>query len=196
MDPRTAALVLTQIAAFLALRGDSRFKSKAYEQAARALVALDTDDLGALDRAGTLADTPGIGKATLAVVRDLIATGESRYLDELRADLPAGLLDLMNVPGLALARIHFLHETLGIDSLDSLELAARDGRLATAKGFGPKTAAKILRGDRTVPFVGLAVALPPRRAAGTNASGRRACASSRGQRGNRRLRSPARRDHS
>ena len=146
MDPRTAALVLTQIAAFLALRGDSRFKSKAYEQAARALVALDTDDLGALDRAGTLADTPGIGKATLAVVRDLIETGESRYLDELRADLPAGLLDLMNVPGLALARIHFLHETLGIDSLDSLELAARDGRLATAKGFGPKTAAKILRG--------------------------------------------------
>ena len=79
-------------------------------------------------------------------MRDLIETGESRYLDELRADLPAGLLDLMNVPGLALARIQFLHETLGIDSLDSLELAARDGRLATAKGFGPKTAAKILRG--------------------------------------------------
>ena len=146
MDPRTAAHVLTQIAAFLALRGESRFKSKAYEQAARSLVALDTDDLGMLDRAGTLATTPGIGKATLAVVRDLIATGESRYLDELRADLPAGLLDLLNVPGLALAKIHLLHETLGIASIDSLEVAARDGRLGQVKGFGPKTAAKILRG--------------------------------------------------
>ena len=146
MDPRTAAHVLTQIAAFLELRGESRFKSRAYEQAARALVALDTDDLGALDRAGSLAGTHGLGPATLSVVRDLIERGESRYLEQLRADLPAGLPDLLTVPGLAIAKIHLLHETLGVDSLDSLESAARDGRLATLKGFGPKTAAKILRG--------------------------------------------------
>ena len=146
MDPRTAAHVLTQIAAFLELRGESRFKSRAYEQAARALVALDTDDLGALDRAGTLAGTHGLGPATLSVVRDLIETGESRYLEQLRADLPAGLLDLLTVPGLAIAKIHLLHETLGVDSVEALEAAARDGRLATLKGFGPKTAAKILRG--------------------------------------------------
>ena len=146
MDPRTAAHVLTQIAAFLELRGESRFKSRAYEQAARALLALDTDDLGAPDRAGSLAGTHGLGPATLSVVRDLIERGESRYLEQLRADLPAGLPDLLTVPGLAIAKIHLLHETLGVDSLDSLELAARDGRLATVKGFGPKTAAKILRG--------------------------------------------------
>ncbi len=146
MDPRTAASVLKQIAAFLELRGESQFKSRAYEQAARAVTGLDTDDLGALDRTGALGATPSVGKATLAVLRDLIETGESRYLDELRADIPPGLTDLLNVPGLPIAKIHLLHETLGIDSVDALEAAARDGRLAKVKGFGPKTSAKLLRG--------------------------------------------------
>jgi DNA polymerase (family 10) len=146
MDPRSAAHVLTQIAAFLELRGESKFKSRAYEQAARALGALETDDLGDLDRRGELAQTPGIGKAILAVVRDLIDTGESRYLEQLRADLPSGMLDLLNIPGLATAKIHVLRESLGVDSVDALETAINDGRLTTLKGFGPKTAAKLLRG--------------------------------------------------
>jgi DNA polymerase (family 10) len=146
MDPRTAAHVLSQIAAYLELRGESRFKSRAYEQAARALVTLDTDDLATLDRAGTLADTRGLGPATLSIVRELIETGESRYLEQLRADTPPGLLDLLRVPGLGTSKIHLLHEALGIDSVDALEAAAREGRLAKLKGFGPKTAEKILRG--------------------------------------------------
>ena len=146
MDPRTAAYVLTQIAAHLDLRGEQRFKSRAYEQAARALLTLDTDDLGALDRAGTLADTRGLGPATLSVVRDLIASGESRYLEQLRTATPSGLLELLRVPGLGTAKIHTLHAELGVDSLDSLEAAARDGRLAKMKGFGPKTSARILKG--------------------------------------------------
>ena len=146
MDPRTAAHTLTRIAAFLELRGESTFKCRAYEQAARSLVALDTDDLGALDRDGALASTPGLGKATLSVVRDLIETGESRYLTELQAGLPPGMPELLRVPGLAIAKVHLLHEQLGIDSVDALEAAVRDGRLASVKGFGPKTAAKVLRG--------------------------------------------------
>ena len=146
MDPRTAAHVLARIAAFLELRAESKFKSRAYEQAARALTALDTDDLGALDRAGELARTPGVGKAILSVLRDLIETGESNYLEQLRADLPPGLPELINLPGLPTQKILLLHQTLGVDSIDSLESAAQDGRLATLKGFGPRTIAKILRG--------------------------------------------------
>ncbi len=146
MDPRTAAHVLTQISAFLQLRGDSPYKARAYEQAARAVLTLDTDDLGALDRKGELAGTRGLGPATLAVVRDLVETGESRYLEQLRSEIPAGLIDLLSVPGLATAKIHVLHESLGIDSIASLEAATRDGRVAGIKGFGPRTAEKILRG--------------------------------------------------
>ena len=115
MDPRTAAHVLAQIAAHLELRGESPFKIRAYERAARALVTLQTDDLATLDRDGTLADTRGLGSATLSIVRDLIETGESRYLAQLRADTPPGLLDLLRIPGLAAAKIHLLHDALGID---------------------------------------------------------------------------------
>ncbi len=146
MDPRTAAHVLREIAGFLELRGDSPFKSRAYEQAAKALGALETDDLGALDHTGQLATTRGLGPATLAVVRDLVATGESRYLDELRVEMPAGLIDLLAVPGLGAPKIRLLREQLGIDSVDALEDAARSGRLARLKGFGPKTAERLLRG--------------------------------------------------
>ncbi|HET9011079.1 MAG TPA: helix-hairpin-helix domain-containing protein, partial [Gemmatimonadaceae bacterium] len=146
MDPRSAAHALSQIAAHLELRGESRFRIRAYEQAAAAIAALETDDLGALDRAGTLAKTRGVGPAMLSILRELIETGESRYLEQLRADTPAGLLDLLRVPGLASPRIHQLHESLDIDSVDALEAAARDGRLAKLKGFGPKTAEKLLRG--------------------------------------------------
>jgi DNA polymerase (family 10) len=146
MDPRTAAHTLNQIAAFLELRGGAPYKARAYETAARAVVALETDDLGALDRKGELAATRGLGPATLSVIRDLVETGESRYLEELRAEIPPGLIELLNIPGLATAKIHLLHEQLGVDSVESLEAAARDGRLAKLKGFGPKTAEKILRG--------------------------------------------------
>jgi DNA polymerase (family X) len=146
MDPRTAAHSLAQIAAFLELRGESRYKARAYEQASRALAAIETDDLAALDRDGSLAATRGLGPATLSVVRDLIQNGASSYLDQLRVETPAGLLDLLNVAGLATTKIHLLHDMLGVDSVDALEAVARDGRLAQLKGFGPKTAARILRG--------------------------------------------------
>jgi DNA polymerase (family 10) len=146
MDPRSAAHVLTQIAQHFELRGESIFKSRAYEQAATALLGNDTDDLAPLYRDGTLASTRGLGPATLSVVRDLIETGESSYLEQLRATTPSGLLELLRVPGLGTAKIHKLHEALGIDSIDSLEAAARDGRVAKLPRYGPKTAEKILKG--------------------------------------------------
>ena len=146
MDPRTAAHILTQLAAYLQLRGEDRFRSRAYERAARTIATLDTDDLGALDREGRLAEVPGVGPAVLSVLRELITTGESRYLERLRADIPPGLLELLQVPGLATQKIHLLHTELGVESVEALETAALDGRLAKLKGFGPKTAQRILKG--------------------------------------------------
>jgi DNA polymerase (family 10) len=146
MDSRTASNVLTQIAAHLELRGESRFKSRAYEQAADALLSLDADDLGSLLASGELARTRGLGPATISVIRDLVERGESSYLEQLRATTPSGLLDLLRVPGLGTAKIAQIHAALGVDSLDSLEAAARDGRLASLPRYGPKTAARILKG--------------------------------------------------
>ena len=146
MDSRTAAHVLTRIADFLELRGENPYKTRAYRGAGRALMGLGADDLAPLLRSGELAAVRGLGPATIAVVRDLIETGESRYLEELRQEMPEGLLELLRIPGLGLEKIHKLHQELGISSLEELESAAREKRLARVKGMGPKTAQKILAG--------------------------------------------------
>lgn len=144
MDPRSAAHVLSEIADLLELRSENRFKTRAYRTAAKAVLGLDTDDLTPFLRSGELAAVRGVGSATLAVIADLIENGESRYLEQLRMNVPDGLLDLLRVPGLSPEKVQQVHDALGITSIDELEAAARDGRLVTVKGFGEKTIARLL----------------------------------------------------
>jgi DNA polymerase (family X) len=146
MDSRTAAHVLSQIGALLNIKGDQKFKARAYAGAARALIALDTDDLAPLLRSGDLADTPGIGPATLSVVRELVETGESSYLNKLREGTPAGLLELLRVPGLNAAKLQVIHDALGVQTVEDLERVAKNGQLAELPKFGKKTAERILKG--------------------------------------------------
>ncbi|HEU4749035.1 MAG TPA: helix-hairpin-helix domain-containing protein, partial [Gemmatimonadaceae bacterium] len=146
MDSRTAAHFLSRIGALLEVKGEHKFKARAYAGAARALIALDTDDLGPLVRSGELADTPGIGPATLSVVRELVETGESSYLARLQEGMPEGLADLMRVPGLGAAKIQVIHQALGVESVDDLERVALNGQLAELPKFGKKTAERILKG--------------------------------------------------
>ena len=77
MDSRTAAHVLSEIAALLELRAENQFKSRAYRNAAKAVLALNADDLTPLYRSGELANVRGIGRSTLGVIGDLIENGES-----------------------------------------------------------------------------------------------------------------------
>ena len=146
MDSRTAAHVLTLIGALLEAKGEQRFKARAYVGAARALISLDTDDLAPLIQSGELAATPSIGPATLSVIRELVETGESSYLNRLREGMPEGVLELMRVPGLSVAKVQLIHNELGVQNLEDLERVAQNGQLATLPKFGKKTAEKILRG--------------------------------------------------
>lgn len=146
MDSRTAAHVLSQIASYLELRGENRFKARAYETAAKGILALGADDLAPLLHSGEIGSVRGLGPATLAVIRDLVETGSSRYLDQLREATPEGLLDMLEIPGLTPEKIHKIYEELAISDVAELEEAARDGRLAKIRGFGPRTAEKILKG--------------------------------------------------
>ena len=143
---RTAAHVLGQIAAYLELKGENAFKIRAYEGAARGVLALGVDDLAPLYESGELGKVRGLGPATLAVLRDLIETGESTYLEQLRETMPSGLLEMLRVPGMTAQRIHKVYDELQIQTVEELEAAARDGRLATIPKWGPKTAEKILEG--------------------------------------------------
>ena len=145
MDKHAAAHLLETIATYLELKGENPFKVRAFGNAAQAVASLDGDLDAALD-SGALAATKGVGAATLEVVREYARTGRSTVLEELQREVPPGWVEMRRIGGLGAAKIRVLHEQLKIGSVAELELAARNGRLAGAPGFGEKTAQKILRG--------------------------------------------------
>lgn len=150
MSPQDAADRFTEIATLLEVRGENPFKARAFQQAARSLLGLSEPDIAPLVSSGAMARLPGIGQTTLGVLRDLVETGDSAYLDQLRETTPEGLVEMLRIPGVGPTRVHRIHSGLGIETVADLEAAARDGRLAGLGGFGPKTAARILRGIATL----------------------------------------------
>jgi DNA polymerase (family 10) len=145
MDKFTVSRTLDEISRYIQLSDPNPFKAKAFEKAARAVENLE-EDVEALVASGAIYDVDGIGKATGKIVEELAGTGTSQYLEELRTQYPAGIFELLRVPKLGLKKIGQLHSELGIGSIDELEAAARDGRIAKLKGFGAKTAEHILKG--------------------------------------------------
>ena len=145
MDKWEIARTLDEIGRYVELSEANRFKSLAFERAARALSALDRDP-AELIASGDLQKTPGIGKTTASVIEELMRTGKSRYLVELRTKYPPGIFELLRVPRLGLKKIGLLHDKLGIGSLDELEAACNAGKLRTLRGFGEKTEQQILKG--------------------------------------------------
>ncbi|MDQ6799814.1 MAG: helix-hairpin-helix domain-containing protein, partial [Acidobacteriota bacterium] len=145
MNKWEVARVLDEIAKYVELSEANRFKSLAFEKASRAISALDRDPAEML-ASSDLQKTPGIGKTTAAVVEEVLQTGKSRYLEELRQQYPPGIFELLRVPRLGLKKVGILHDKLGIGNLDELEAACKAGRLRTLRGFGEKTEQKILEG--------------------------------------------------
>lgn len=145
MNPREVARVLDEIATLGELNGDNPFRSRAFAAAARALES-STADLPALAGTGELTTLDGVGPGIAEVIDELVRTGRSRTHEELRARTPPGLYDVLRIPGLGTRRVRTLHTDLGIDGLDALEAAGREGRIAALSGFGARTEQKILGG--------------------------------------------------
>jgi len=149
MDRRQVARVLEDIAAMLELAGENPFKVRAYENGARAVLGFPGD----LDEAvatGELRKLRGIGSGLFSNVETLVRTGSLPYYDELRARFPPGLRECLRIPGFGARKAKQVFDALGVDSLDSLEAACRDGRLSAVPGFGPKSVDKVLKGIATV----------------------------------------------
>ncbi|HEX9631539.1 MAG TPA: helix-hairpin-helix domain-containing protein [Gemmatimonadales bacterium] len=145
MDREQVAQALSEIAALLELTGESPYRVRAYQAAARS-IADYPGDLRHARASGALARLKGIGPATIEIVADLLDSGHSQVLEVLRDQVPPGLADLLKIGGLGVARVRTIHESLHVDSLEELESAARDGRLARLPRFGPRTAERVLRG--------------------------------------------------
>ena len=144
MDKKAVAEVLDQIAAFLELKGENPFRIRAFRTAARAIGSFPGDLREGLED-GSLAATKGVGPATLQIAAELAGTGRASLLEELREQIPPGLVEMLAISGLGVAKIRQIHDVLGIDSLPELEAAALDGRLAKLPRFGQKTSENILK---------------------------------------------------
>lgn len=145
MDKKDIIEVLERIGTMLEIKGENPFKIRAYFSGARTLQTME-EDLGEVIGEGRLGEIPGIGKALTEKVETLYTTGELEFYDKLVASVPSGLMDLLEVPGLGGKKIKALHEQLGVDSIDSLTKACKEGEVAKLKGFGAKTQEKILSG--------------------------------------------------
>ena len=144
MDNGALASAFDQIAALLELKGDNRFKIQAYARAARAIdhhpeaVERLADD----DR---LSEVPGVGDAITEKIHELLETGRLRYLDELAAEFPPGLLEMMQVPGVGPKLASRFWKELSVATPAELEAALRDGRVAGMSRLGAKSAVNLLQ---------------------------------------------------
>jgi len=137
--------VLEDIAVLLELKGENPFKIRAYQTGARVLETMDAD-LAELIESDELASVKGIGSALVAKIETLYRSGELDYYTELRASVAPGLIEMLEIPGLGGKKVKKLHDALGVESIDALKQACEDGQVAAIKGFGPKSADKILSG--------------------------------------------------
>ena len=145
MDRNTVASTIERIAAYLELKGENQFRVRAFKNAAKTVEGFP-GELPAAIADGSLAQAKGIGPAILQVITDLVNTGRSELFEELREDVPPGLVEMLEISGMGVSKIRQVHEILHIETLADLEEAGRDGRLAALPRFGARTAENILKG--------------------------------------------------
>jgi len=145
MDKDKVAEILVEIGTLLELKGENPFKTRAYVNAARTIESLN-EPLAKLAAEKRLGEIKGIGEALEQKITELVETGKLKYYDELKASIPPGLIEMLEISGLGPKKIQALNKTLGIDSIEKLEAACKKGKVAELDGFGEKTQANILEG--------------------------------------------------
>jgi DNA polymerase (family 10) len=137
------ASAFEEIADLLELGDENPFRIRAYRNAARIVGGLSLDLAAALAVGKELPKLPGIGEDLSGKIREIAASGSCKLLQKLRGRFPAGITELLRLPGVGPKRVRALHQA-NIDSLEDLRRAARAGKLPALPGFGEKTAHRIV----------------------------------------------------
>jgi DNA polymerase (family X) len=128
-----------QIADLLELQDANPFRVRAYRNAARIIGELKLDLAAHIAAGKPLPKLPGIGTDLANKIEEFARTGHLALLDRLHEEVPAGVADLLQLPGLGPKRVRALYDELHVHTLPQLLRAARDGRIRTLPGFGAKT---------------------------------------------------------
>lgn len=164
MPNGSVASLLREYSELVVITGGDRFRARNYEKAAKAVGGHPEPVAGMSESA--LVKIPGIGKSIGGKIAEIGRTGTFAALEDLRAQVPAGVRDLAKVPGLGPKRAVQLAHELGISDVAGLEAAVKAGKLRNLPGFGVKSEEKILRGlevmtaDRVLVSVARDTAIP------------------------------------
>ncbi|MCX5687952.1 MAG: DNA polymerase/3'-5' exonuclease PolX [Candidatus Omnitrophica bacterium] len=145
MKNKLIAEIFKDIAEILEIKGENFFKIRAYEKAAQSIESL-SDDIEIFVNRDTLKDINGIGKDLEEKIREIVSTGKLKYLEELKKDIPEGLIEMLNVPGIGPKTAKLLYEKLDIQDVVMLERMAHAGKIKDLPGMGKKTEENILTG--------------------------------------------------
>lgn len=138
------ARILREIRTLMEFAGEDYFRFMAYERASDAVN--NAPPLGDLLASGELTALPGIGKSLAEKIAEILRTGTCGYLEELRAQYPPRLIEVLSVPGVGIKTARMLYEQFEIGSLADLERALDEGRLAGAPRLGKKSLENLRRG--------------------------------------------------
>lgn len=140
MDKKQVIEGLEAIAIYLEIKGENPFKIAAYRKAAQAL----EHDERTIDQIEDPKQLNGIGQGTADVIREFKELGMSPFLEELKEAIPAGLIQLLTLPGLGGKKIGRLYRELNIIDAESLLNAAKSEQIRVLSGFGQKSEEKII----------------------------------------------------
>jgi len=138
------AAAFDEMAELLAIRGENPFRVRAYQRAAQVIRGL-TRPLAEFRGTKELDALPGIGADLAAKIDELLHTRRLAALERLRRQVPAGLRELLNLPGLGPVRVRALNRKLHVRGIEDLRRAVATGRLARTSGFGPALQGRLER---------------------------------------------------
>ena len=141
MDKKAVISELEKIAVYLEIKGENAFRVSAYRKAAQAL----EQDERSLEELDDPAGLSGVGKGTAAIIQDLVSSGKTDLLDELKEDIPEGLIPLLKLPGLGGKKLGKLYQEIGVIDAASLKNACERNDVQSLPGFGKKTEENILQ---------------------------------------------------
>lgn len=142
---KDVAATLRLIGDILEIKEENRFRVLAFRNAAESIENLG-QDLYSIHAAGELTAIPKVGKGIAADIANLLETGEIPFLEQLKAEVPTGVVEMMQAPGMGPKKAARLWQELGITSVAALKAAAEAQQLRGLKGFGAKSEEQILRG--------------------------------------------------
>lgn len=149
MDKKEIASVLEEIGSILEIKGENPFKVRAYYNAARILNGL-SGDLASLIEKNLLIEVKGIGEHLADHIAELYKTGKLKEYEKIRKSVPDGVLEMLAIPGIGPKKVKALWEKLDIKSIDRLERACLEGKIANLEGFGAPSQRKIFEGIQQI----------------------------------------------